>query len=194
MPPYDSLFPPSQKKGNKCSEFNLRTLQRDSNRPVQMYGNKGEWFLEREREPSKSRLQKYYKCVDKSKSIFSGPFAFKVFWVVGHGVRVRCLKWKMECRVNLRDMLYFVRRTCMQIKQNTWKRTWWRVSQNAPPKRNLMQSEGDLPYKPTSKTRLTSLTCEPARSSRTGIKSRSSLSWASENQLLIGTACWGWKI
>jgi hypothetical protein len=46
----------------------------------------------------------------------------------------------------------------------------------------------------TSRTRLTSLTWEPARSSSTGIKSRSSLSWASENQLLIGTACCGWKM
>ena len=46
----------------------------------------------------------------------------------------------------------------------------------------------------TSRTKLTSRTCEPARSSRTGIRSRSSLSWASENQLLMGTACWGWKI
>jgi hypothetical protein len=43
----------------------------------------------------------------------------------------------------------------------------------------------------TSRTRLTSLTCEPARSSSTGIKSKSSLSCASENQLLMGTACCG---
>lgn len=49
-------------------------------------------------------------------------------------------------------------------------------------------------YNATSSTRLTSRTCEPARSSRTGIRSRSSLSWASENQLLMGTACCGWKI
>lgn len=49
-------------------------------------------------------------------------------------------------------------------------------------------------YKATSSTKLTSLTWVPARSSRTGIRSRSSLSWASENQLLIGTACCGWKI
>jgi hypothetical protein len=46
----------------------------------------------------------------------------------------------------------------------------------------------------TSRTRLTSLTWEPARSSSTGIKSSSSLSWASENQLLMGTACCGWKM
>jgi hypothetical protein len=49
-------------------------------------------------------------------------------------------------------------------------------------------------YKATSSTKLTSLTWLPARSSRTGIRSRSSLSWASENQLLIGTACCGWKM
>ena len=49
-------------------------------------------------------------------------------------------------------------------------------------------------YNATSSTRLTSRTCEPARSSRTGIRSRSSLSWASENQLLMGTACCGWNI
>ena len=52
----------------------------------------------------------------------------------------------------------------------------------------------DSAYKATSSTKLTSLTWVPARSSRTGIRSRSSLSWASENQLLIGTACCGWKI
>ena len=46
----------------------------------------------------------------------------------------------------------------------------------------------------TSRTRLTSRTWGPAKSSRTGMRSRSSLSWASENQLLIGTACWGWKM
>ena len=49
-------------------------------------------------------------------------------------------------------------------------------------------------YKATSSTKLTSLTWLPARSSSTGIRSRSSLSWASENQLLIGTACCGWKM
>lgn len=49
-------------------------------------------------------------------------------------------------------------------------------------------------HKETSRTRLTSLTCEPARSSRTGIRSNSSLSCASENQLLMGTACCGWKM
>lgn len=49
-------------------------------------------------------------------------------------------------------------------------------------------------HKETSRTRLTSRTCDPARSSRTGIKSSNSLSWASENQLLIGTACCGWKM
>ena len=49
-------------------------------------------------------------------------------------------------------------------------------------------------YKATSSTKLTSLTWLPARSSRTGIRSRSSLSCASENQLLIGTACCGWKM
>ena len=49
-------------------------------------------------------------------------------------------------------------------------------------------------YKATTRTRLTSLTWVPARSSSTGIRSRSSLSWASENQLLIGTACCGWKM
>ena len=49
-------------------------------------------------------------------------------------------------------------------------------------------------YNATSRTRLTSRTCEPARSSRTGMRSRSSLSWASENQLLMGIACWGWNI
>ena len=49
-------------------------------------------------------------------------------------------------------------------------------------------------YKATSSTRLTSLTCWPARSSSTGIRSRSSLSCASENQLLMGTACCGWKM
>lgn len=49
-------------------------------------------------------------------------------------------------------------------------------------------------YKATSSTRLTSRTWLPARSSSTGIRSRSSLSCASENQLLIGTACWGWKM
>lgn len=26
------------------------------------------------------------------------------------------------------------------------------------------------------------------------MRSSSSLSWASENQLLMGTACWGWKM
>lgn len=46
-------------------------------------------------------------------------------------------------------------------------------------------------YSVTSNTRLTSQTCEPAMSSRTGIKSSSSLSWASENQLLMGIACCG---
>lgn len=51
-----------------------------------------------------------------------------------------------------------------------------------------------LCYNATSSTKLTSRTCEPAKSSRTGMRSRSSLSWASENQLLIGTACWGWKM
>lgn len=51
-----------------------------------------------------------------------------------------------------------------------------------------------IDYNATSSTRLTSRTCEPARSSRTGIRSRSSLSWASENQLLMGTACCGWNI
>jgi hypothetical protein len=51
-----------------------------------------------------------------------------------------------------------------------------------------------LTHNATSSTRLTSLTWVPARSSSTGIKSRSSLSCASENQLLIGTACCGWKM
>ena len=46
----------------------------------------------------------------------------------------------------------------------------------------------------TSSTKLTSLTWLPARSSRTGMRSKSSLSWASENQLLMGTACCGWKM
>ena len=49
-------------------------------------------------------------------------------------------------------------------------------------------------YNATSSTMLTSRTWEPARSSRTGMRSRSSLSCASENQLLIGTACCGWKM
>ena len=49
-------------------------------------------------------------------------------------------------------------------------------------------------YKATSSTKLTSRTWGPARSSRTGIRSSNSLSCASENQLLIGTACCGWKI
>lgn len=49
-------------------------------------------------------------------------------------------------------------------------------------------------YRATSSTKLTSLTWEPARSSSTGIRSSNSLSCASENQLLIGTACWGWKM
>jgi hypothetical protein len=26
------------------------------------------------------------------------------------------------------------------------------------------------------------------------MRSSNSLSWASENQLLMGTACWGWKM
>lgn len=51
-----------------------------------------------------------------------------------------------------------------------------------------------LSQRVTSRTRLTSCTVDPARSSRTGIKSSSSLSCASENQLLIGTACCGWKM
>lgn len=46
----------------------------------------------------------------------------------------------------------------------------------------------------TSRTRLTSLTLDDARSSRTGMRSKSSLSCASENQLLIGNACCGWKM
>ena len=46
----------------------------------------------------------------------------------------------------------------------------------------------------TSSTKLTSLTWLPARSSSTGIRSNNSLSWASENQLLMGTACCGWKM
>jgi hypothetical protein len=49
-------------------------------------------------------------------------------------------------------------------------------------------------YKATSNTKLTSRTWGPAKSSRTGIRSNSSLSCASENQLLIGTACCGWKM
>jgi hypothetical protein len=49
-------------------------------------------------------------------------------------------------------------------------------------------------YKLTSSTRLTSLTCAPARSSSTGIRSISSLSCASENQLEMGRACCGWNM
>ena len=49
-------------------------------------------------------------------------------------------------------------------------------------------------YKLTSSTRLTSLTWVPARSSSTGIRSISSLSCASENQLDIGRACCGWNM
>jgi hypothetical protein len=49
-------------------------------------------------------------------------------------------------------------------------------------------------YKLTSSTRLTSLTWAPARSSSTGIRSISSLSCASENQLEIGRACCGWNM
>lgn len=44
-------------------------------------------------------------------------------------------------------------------------------------------------YNVTSRTKLTSWTCGPAKSSRTGMRSRSSLSCASENQLLMGIAC-----
>lgn len=61
-------------------------------------------------------------------------------------------------------------------------------------KRNYIYAVEFWLQRATSRTRLTSLTWEPARSSRTGMRSSSSLSWASENQLLIGTACWGWKI
>lgn len=50
------------------------------------------------------------------------------------------------------------------------------------------------PQRATSNTRLTSCTFGPARSSSTGMRSSSSLSWASENQELIGTACCGWKM
>lgn len=56
-----------------------------------------------------------------------------------------------------------------------------------------VQTPGSV-YNATSSTRLTSRTCEPARSSRTGMRSRSSLSCASENQLLMGTACCGWNM
>jgi len=51
-----------------------------------------------------------------------------------------------------------------------------------------------LTHNPTSSTRLTSLTSLPARSSSTGIRSSSSLSCASLNHELIGTACCGWKM
>ena len=50
-------------------------------------------------------------------------------------------------------------------------------------------AELETVYKDTSRTMLTSLTALPAKSSKTGIRSISSLSCASENQLLIGTAC-----
>lgn len=48
---------------------------------------------------------------------------------------------------------------------------------------------GVVSQRVTSRTKLTSETLGPARSSRTGIRSSSSLSCASENQLLMGTAC-----
>jgi hypothetical protein len=54
---------------------------------------------------------------------------------------------------------------------------------------NLTKDANAQGYKLTSKTKLTSLTAGPAKSSNTGIKSTSSLSCASENQLEMGTAC-----